>query len=125
MYTPTAMDHFQNPRNAGELPDANAVGRASSGTYGVIFKLYLKIEKDRVEKASFKTFGCGAAIAASSVLTEMVKGKTLDELKGITNAKVNEALGGLPPFKMHCAILAEESLKAALENYAQGGPKGP
>jgi nitrogen fixation NifU-like protein len=118
MYTPIAMDHFQNPRNAGELPDANAVGRAASGTYGVVFKLYLKIEGGKVEKAAFKTFGCGAAIAASSVLTEMVKGKTLDELKGITNEKVNEALGGLPPFKMHCASLAEEVLKAALEDHA-------
>lgn len=119
MYTPTAMDHFQNPRNAGELPDANAVGRATSGTHGVIFKLYLKIDGGKVEKASFKTFGCGAAIAASSILTEMVKGKTLEELKGVTNTKVNEALGGLPPFKMHCANLAEEVLKAALDDYAK------
>lgn len=119
MYTPIAMDHFQNPRNAGELPDANAVGRASSGTFGVIFKLYLKITGGKVEKASFKTFGCGAAIAASSILTEMVKGKSLEELKGITNKKVNEALGGLPPFKMHCANLAEEVLKAALDDHAK------
>ena len=119
MYTPIAMDHFQNPRNAGELPDANAVGRASSGTHGVIFKLYLKIEGGKVAKAAFKTFGCGAAIAASSMLTEMVKGKTLEELKGITNLKVNEALGGLPPFKMHCANLAEEVLKAALDDFSR------
>lgn len=118
MYTPIAMDHFQNPRNAGELPDANAVGRASSGTHGVVMKLYLKIAGGKVEKATFKTFGCGAAIAASSILTEMVKGKTLGELQGVTNAKVNEALGGLPPFKMHCAILAEEALKAALDDHA-------
>ena len=122
MYTPTAMDHFQNPRNAGELPDANGVGRASSGTHGVIFKYNLKIENGKVEKASFKTFGCGAAIAASSILTELVKGKSLDELKGITNQTVNDALGGLPPFKMHCANQAEEVLRAALVDHAARKP---
>ncbi len=117
MYTPKVMDHFQNPRNAGEMADASAVGRAASGIHGDVLQLYLKIEGDKVVKASFKTFGCGAAIATSSLLTEMVKGKTLDEVKKITNQQVADALGGLPPIKMHCSVLAEQALKAALEDY--------
>jgi nitrogen fixation NifU-like protein len=101
------------------LPDANAVGRAGSPVCGDILRLYLKIEHGKVAKAAFKTFGCGAAIATSSILTELVKGKTVDELKKITNAQVAEALGGLPPIKMHCSVLAEEALKSALEDYAK------
>jgi nitrogen fixation NifU-like protein len=113
------MDHFQNPRNVGELPDANAEGRALSPTCGDHFRLYMKVENGRVTKATFKTFGCGAAIATSSLLTEMVKNKTLDEIKAITNVQVAEALGGLPPIKMHCSVLAEQVLKSAVENYAK------
>jgi nitrogen fixation protein NifU and related proteins len=112
------MDHFQNPRNAGEMADADAVGQAASSIHGDILRLYLKIEGDRVVRASFKTFGCGAAIATSSILTEMLKGKTLEEVKAIKNQQVADALGGLPAIKMHCSVLAEEALKAALENYS-------
>ncbi len=118
MYSSKVMDHFQNPRNVGDLPDANAEGRAMSPVCGDHFRLYLKIEDGRVVKATFKTFGCGAAIATSSILTEMVKGKTLDEVKSLTNVQVAEALGGLPPIKMHCSVLAEEVLKSALKNHA-------
>ena len=117
MYSPKVMDHFQNPRNTGDLPDANAVGRAGSPVCGDILRLYLKIVDGKVSKATFKTFGCGAAIATSSILTEIVKGKTLDEVKAITNVQVAEALGGLPPIKMHCSVLAEEALRSALKDY--------
>jgi nitrogen fixation protein NifU and related proteins len=117
MYSPQVMDHFQNPRNTGDLPDANAVGRAGSPVCGDILRLYLKIADGRVAKATFKTFGCGAAIATSSVLTELVRGKTVEELKSITNIQVAEALGGLPPIKMHCSVLAEQALKSAVEDY--------
>jgi nitrogen fixation NifU-like protein len=111
------MSHFQNPRNAGDMPDADARGRAGSPVCGDILRLYLKIADGRVQKATFKTFGCGAAIATSSILTELVKGKTLDELSRITNVQVAEALGGLPAIKMHCSVLAEQALKSALEDY--------
>lgn len=123
MYTPQVMDHFQNPRNAGEMADADAVGRASSRVHGDVLQLYLKIDGGRVARASFKTFGCGAAIATSSLLTEMVKGKTLEEVKAITNQQVADALGGLPPLKMHCSVLAEQALRAALEDYSKRGGK--
>jgi nitrogen fixation NifU-like protein len=113
------MDHFQNPRNVGEMPDADAVGKAGSPTCGDILRLYLKFENNRVAHATFKTFGCGAAIATSSILTELVQGKTLDALAALTNAEVAEALGGLPPIKMHCSVLAEQALRSALEDYAQ------
>ncbi len=115
MYSAKVMDHFQNPRNVGDLPDADAVGTAASPSCGDIFRLYLKFTNGRVSRATFKTFGCGAAIAASSVLTEMVIGKTAAELRLITNMNVAEALGGLPPIKMHCSVLAEQALKSALE----------
>ena len=110
------MDHFQNPRNVGEMPDADAVGKAGSPTCGDILRLYLKFADGRVSRASFKTFGCGAAIATSSVLTELVIGKTPDELGRMTNQDVADALGGLPPIKMHCSVLAEQALRSALEN---------
>lgn len=113
------MDHFQNPRNVGELADADAMGKAASSTCGDILRLYLKFKDGRVVQSTFKTFGCGAAIAMSSVLTEIVVGKTADELKAVTNVQVAEALGGLPPIKMHCSVLAEEALKSALEDLAQ------
>ncbi|MBK8870174.1 MAG: iron-sulfur cluster assembly scaffold protein [Elusimicrobia bacterium] len=115
MYSAKVMDHFQNPRNVGDMPDADTVGSAGSPTCGDILKLYLKFHNGRVSRATFKTFGCGAAIAASSMLTEMVIGKTVSELKSITNTQVAEALGGLPPIKMHCSVLAEQALKSALE----------
>ncbi|MBL0058731.1 MAG: iron-sulfur cluster assembly scaffold protein [Elusimicrobia bacterium] len=116
MYSATVMDHFQNPRNVGELPDADAVGKAGSPTCGDILRLYLKIENGRVARATFKTFGCGAAIAASSILTTMALGKTVPQLRTITNLQVAEALGGLPPMKMHCSVLAEQALASALAN---------
>lgn len=119
MYSPKVMDHFQNPRNVGEMPDADAVGKAGSPSCGDILRLYLKIEDDRVSRASFKTFGCGAAIATSSILTELVRGKSLGELAALTNAQVAEALGGLPPIKMHCSVLAEQALRSALEDFSQ------
>lgn len=119
MYSPKVMDHFQNPRNVGEMPDADAVGKAGSPSCGDILRLYLKIENDRVSRASFKTFGCGAAIATSSILTELVQGKSLGELAALTNAQVAEALGGLPPIKMHCSVLAEQALRSALEDFSQ------
>lgn len=115
MYSPQVMDHFQNPRNVGEMPDADAVGKAGSPTCGDILRLYLKFDNGRVVKATFKTFGCGAAIAASSVLTEMALGKTPAELRRVTNRDVADALGGLPPIKMHCSVLAEQALQSALE----------
>jgi nitrogen fixation NifU-like protein len=113
------MDHFQNPRNIGDMPDANAVGRAGSPVCGDVLQLFLKIEDGRVTKISFKTFGCAAAIASSSILTEMVKGKTVAEIEKITNRQVTDALGGLPPIKMHCSVLAEEALRAALADFAR------
>jgi nitrogen fixation protein NifU and related proteins len=124
MYSPKVMDHFQNPRNTGDLPDADAVGKAGSPVCGDILRLYLKIADGKVAKAAFKTFGCGAAIATSSILTELVQGKTLAELAAVTNEQVAEALGGLPPIKMHCSVLAEQALKSALEDYAKRQKEG-
>ncbi|MBI4396505.1 MAG: iron-sulfur cluster assembly scaffold protein [Elusimicrobia bacterium] len=124
MYSAHVMDHFQNPRNAGDLPGANAVGSAGNPSCGDVLRLYLKIENGRVAQASFKTFGCGAAIATSSILTEMVKGKTVEELRAVTNAQVVEALGGLPPFKAHCSVLAEDALRSALADYSSGNGAG-
>jgi nitrogen fixation NifU-like protein len=121
MYSPLVMDHFQNPRNAGEMPDADAVGQAASGVHGDIFRLFLKISEGKVERATFKTFGCAAAIATSSILTEMIRGKTLAEVKAVTNAQVADALGGLSPLKMHCSVLAEQALRSALEDYEKRG----
>jgi len=119
VYSAKVMDHFQNPRNVGEMPEADALGKAGSPTCGDILRLYLKFTGGRVAKATFKTFGCGAAIATSSVLTEIVLGKTPEELRAITNLQVAEALGGLPPIKMHCSVLAEEALRSALADWAQ------
>jgi nitrogen fixation protein NifU and related proteins len=118
MYSAKVMDHFQNPRNVGDMPDADAVGKAASSVHGDMLQLFLKIDGGKVSRAMFKTFGCGAAIATSSILTEMLKGKTLEEVKAIKNQQVADALGGLPAIKMHCSVLAEEALKAALENYS-------
>lgn len=117
MYTEKVMDHFQNPRNVGEIPDADGVGEVGNAVCGDIMKIYLKVEGDRIADVKFKTFGCGAAIATSSMVTEMVKGKTLDEALQITNKAVAEALDGLPPQKMHCSNLAADALHKAIEDY--------
>ena len=117
MYTDKVMDHFQNPRNVGEITDANGVGEVGNATCGDIMKIYLKVEEDRIKDVKFKTFGCGAAIATSSMVTEMVIGKTIDEALSITNKAVAEALDGLPPQKMHCSNLAADALHKAIEDY--------
>ncbi len=117
MYSEKVMDHFMNPRNVGEIPDAQGVGQVGNPKCGDIMKMYLKIENGVIVDAKFKTFGCGAAVATSSMATEMIKGKTVEEALKITNKAVAEALGGLPPIKMHCSNLAEEAIKAAISDY--------
>ena len=117
MYSEKVMDHFQNPRNCGEIPDANAVGQVGNAKCGDIMKMYMKIENDVIVDVKFKTFRCGAAIATSSMATELVKGKTIDEALALTNKAVMEALDGLPPVKVHCSVLAEEAISAAIQNY--------
>ncbi len=117
MYSEKVMDHFTNPRNVGELADANAVGTVGNAKCGDIMKMYLKIENDVIVDVSFKTFGCGAAVATSSMATELVKGKTVEEALALTNSAVVEALEGLPPAKIHCSVLAEEAIKAAIQDY--------
>ncbi len=117
LYSEKVIDHFSNPRNVGEIEDASGVGMVGSEACGDIMKLYIKVEDGVITEARFKTFGCGAAIASSSVATEMIKGKTVEEALKLTNKQVIEELGGLPPVKIHCSVLAEEALKAALEDY--------
>ena len=119
MYSEKVMDHFTNPRNVGEIDDASGVGTVGNAKCGDIMKMYLKIEDGVVKDAKFKTFGCGAAVATSSMATELVKGKTIKEALDVTNKAVMEALDGLPPIKVHCSCLAEEALHAALWDYAQ------
>lgn len=119
MYSEKVMDHFMHPRNVGEIEDASGVGTVGNAKCGDIMKVYLKIEDNVIKDAKFKTFGCGAAVATSSMATEMVIGKTIQEALQITNKSVAEALDGLPPVKMHCSLLAEESLHAALWDYAE------
>ncbi|OPY75750.1 MAG: NifU-like protein [Syntrophorhabdus sp. PtaU1.Bin153] len=116
-YSDTVMDHFMNPRNMGEIEDADAVGEAGSPVCGDVMRLYLKIEDDRIVDIKFKTFGCGAAIASSSITTELVKGKTLGEALQLSSETVIEALGGLPPAKHHCSVLSEDALKVAIDDY--------
>lgn len=123
MYTEAVMDHFSNPRNVGEIKDADGVGEAGNPVCGDIMKIYVKIEDQRIVDIKFKTFGCGAAIATSSILTEMVKGKTIAEAEKVTNRAVAEALGGLPPQKMHCSNLAADALHKALDAYRQSHPQ--
>lgn len=118
-YSEKVMDHFMNPRNVGEISDADGVGIVGNAKCGDIMKVYLKIEDNIVKDAKFKTFGCGAAVATSSMATELVKGKTIQEAIQITNKAVMEALDGLPPIKVHCSCLAEEALHAALWDYAE------
>ena len=117
-YSEKVMDHFANPRNVGVIEDANAVGEVGNAKCGDIMKMYMKINDEGViEDIKFKTFGCGAAVATSSMATEMVKGKTSEEALKLTNKAVAEALDGLPPVKMHCSVLAEEAIQAALTDY--------
>lgn len=117
MYSEKVMDHFSNPRNVGEIEDANAVGTVGNAKCGDIMKIYMKIENDTIVDIKFKTFGCGAAVATSSMATELVKGKTIDEALQLTNKAVVEALDGLPPAKLHCSVLAEEAIRAAIQDY--------
>lgn len=117
-YSEKVMDHFANPRNVGVIEDANAVGEVGNAKCGDIMKMYMKINDEGIiEDIKFKTFGCGAAVATSSMATEMVKGKTIEEALKLTNKAVAEALDGLPPVKMHCSVLAEEAIQAALTDY--------
>jgi nitrogen fixation NifU-like protein len=117
MYSPKLMDHFMNPRNVGEMPDADGIGMEGNPVCGDVMKLYIKVKDDRIVDAKFQTFGCGAAIAVSSMVTEMVKGKTLDEAMGISKETVADALDGLPAQKMHCSNLGADALKKAIEDY--------
>ena len=116
-YSEKVMEHFQNPRNVGEIENPDGVGHVGNPVCGDIMELYIKVKGDTIVDAKFKTFGCGAAIATSSMVTEMVKGKSIAEALEISNRTVAEALGGLPPIKMHCSVLAEEALKSAIEDY--------
>ena len=116
-YSDKVMDHFMNPRNVGEIENADATGMVGNAKCGDIMKVFLKIEDGVIVDAKFKTFGCGSAIATSSMATEMIKGKTLDEALHLTNKAVAEALDGLPPIKMHCSLLAEQAVKSALKEY--------
>ncbi|NLV76298.1 MAG: Fe-S cluster assembly scaffold protein NifU [Tissierellia bacterium] len=119
MYSEKVMEHFRNPRNVGEIEDADGIGEVGNPKCGDIMKMYLKIEDGVIVDVKFKTFGCGSAIASSSMATEMVKGKTIEEAMKVTNKAVAEALDGLPPIKMHCSVLAEQAIKAALLDYAK------
>ena len=121
MYSAKVMDHFQNPRNVGEIEDASGVGTIGNAKCGDIMRIYLDIDDKThvIRDCKFKTFGCGAAVATSSMATELVKGKTIEEAMGITNKAVMEALDGLPPVKVHCSLLAEEAIHAALWDYAE------
>lgn len=120
IYTDKVMDHFRNPRNVGEIEDANGVGEVGNAKCGDIMKIYLKVNDNGIiEDVKFKTFGCGSAIASSSMATELIKGKHIDEAWELSNKAVAEALDGLPPVKMHCSVLAEQAIKAALVDYAQ------
>lgn len=119
MYSEKVMDHFRNPRNVGEIPNADGVGEVGNPKCGDIMKMYLKIEDGVIVDVKFNTFGCGSAIASSSMATEMVKGKTIEEALSVTNKAVAEALDGLPPVKMHCSVLAEQAIKSALLDYSK------
>jgi nitrogen fixation NifU-like protein len=116
-YSPEVLEHFTNPRNIGAMENANAIGEVGNAKCGDIMRFYLNIENDIINDISFETFGCASAIATSSMATEMIKGKTLDEAYKLKNSTVAEALGGLPAAKMHCSVLAEEAVKAAIDNY--------
>ena len=124
MYTEKVMDHFMNPRNVGEIENASGIGEVGNAKCGDIMKIFIKVENDVIVDVKFKTYGCGAAIATSSKATEMVMGKTIDEALAITNKMVTDALGGLPEVKLHCSVLAEEALHAAIQDYKDKLEKG-
>lgn len=117
LYSEKVMDHFTHPRNVGEIADADGVGTVGNAKCGDIMQMFIKVENDVIVDVKFKTFGCGAAIATSSMATELVKGKTIDEALALTNSAVVEALEGLPPVKVHCSVLAEEAIKTAVADY--------
>ena len=117
LYSEKVMDHFRNPRNVGVLEDANGVGEVGNAKCGDIMKMYLKIEDDIVKDVKFETFGCGSEIASSSMATELIKGKPVEEARQLTNKAVAEALDGLPDYKMHCSVLAQEAIESALKDY--------
>ena len=122
LYSDKVMDHFLHPRNVGVIDDANAVGEVGNAKCGDIMKMYLKIEDEIVKDVKFETFGCGSAIASSSMATELIKGKPVEEVMKLTNKAVAEALDGLPDYKMHCSVLAEEAIQSALEDYYKNNP---
>ena len=117
LYSEKVMDHFRNPRNVGVIEDANGIGEVGNATCGDIMKMYLKIEDGIIQDVKFETFGCGSAIASSSMATELIKGKPVSEAMKLTNKAVAEALDGLPDYKMHCSVLAEEAIQSSLEDY--------
>jgi nitrogen fixation NifU-like protein len=119
MYSEKVMDHFMNPRNVGEIPDADGVGTVGNPVCGDLMTMYIKVKDNKIADVKFKTFGCGAAIATSSMTTELAMGKTLEEAKKITRADVAENLGGLPKIKMHCSNLASDALHEAIKNYEE------
>lgn len=116
-YSEKVMEHFRNPRNVGEIPNADGIGNVGNPVCGDIMRLYIKVEDNIIVDSKFKTFGCGAALATSSMVTELVKGKSVEEALKISNRAVAEALGGLPPIKMHCSLLAEQALRSAIDDY--------
>ena len=129
LYNETVMDHFHNPRNVGVIEDADGVGEVGNPKCGDIMKIYLKIENDVITDIKFETFGCGSAIASSSIATEMVKGRTVEQALQLTNKEVVDALGGLPAYKLHCSVLAEQAIQAAVKDYFDrhccGTPSAP
>lgn len=117
LYSDKVMDHFANPRNVGEIENADGIGEVGNAKCGDIMKMYIKVDNGVISDVKFKTFGCGAAVATSSIATEMIKGKTIDEALKLTNKAVVEALEGLPPQKLHCSVLAEQAMKSAISDY--------
>lgn len=122
-YSEKVMEHFRNPRNVGEIKDASGIGKVGNPICGDIMNLYIKVENETIVDAKFKTMGCGAAIATSSMVTELVKGKTVKEAQSISNRAVAEALGGLPKIKLHCSVLAESALRGAIDDYLKRSGK--
>ena len=122
LYSEKVMEHFKNPRNVGEIKDADGIGHVGNPVCGDIMELYIKVKDNVIVDAKFKTFGCGAAVATSSMVTELVKGKTVDEALTLSNKAVAEALGGLPQIKMHCSMVAEQALKSAIDDYLKKKP---